>query len=166
MPTVTSSCACGRVSLEARGAPIVRAVCYCDDCQKGAHQIEALPGAPRILDADGGTDLVLFRKDRVSVAKGEELLKPYKLKDASTTKRVVAACCNSAIYLGFDDSKHWYSMYRKPMRGDLPPVQYRLNTRFKPTADPLPADAPAYRSFPLSFIGKLLGARFAMMFGR
>ena len=44
-PTMTATCACGRVELEAFGKPIVSTVCYCDDCQKGADQIEALPNA-------------------------------------------------------------------------------------------------------------------------
>jgi hypothetical protein len=45
LPMMTATCACGRVEVEAAGAPIACAVCYCDDCRKGADLIEALPGA-------------------------------------------------------------------------------------------------------------------------
>ena len=62
----TSSCACGRVRFEAVGAPILSAVCYCDDCQAGGRQIEELPSAARVLDADGGTPYLSYRDDRFS----------------------------------------------------------------------------------------------------
>jgi glycosidase len=45
MLTRHSSCTCGRVRCQAIGAPIVSLVCYCDDCQEGARNIEALPNA-------------------------------------------------------------------------------------------------------------------------
>ena len=40
-------CTCGNVEVEAVGAPILSVACYCDDCQKGSRQIEALPGLCR-----------------------------------------------------------------------------------------------------------------------
>jgi len=41
-PVMIASCACGSVEVKALGKPIVSAACYCDDCQKGAAQLEAL----------------------------------------------------------------------------------------------------------------------------
>ena len=79
-PIMTATCACGRVELKAFGRPIVSSVCYCDDCQKGARQIEALPDAGAVSDPDGGTAYVLYRKDRFECSKGGDLLKRYKLK--------------------------------------------------------------------------------------
>jgi hypothetical protein len=38
----TARCSCGSVEIEAFGAPITSAVCYCDSCQEGSRQIEAL----------------------------------------------------------------------------------------------------------------------------
>lgn len=60
------ACVCGKVEYEATEPAILSVVCYCDDCQEGAHRIEALPNAPPVLDADGGPPAsVLYRKDRV-----------------------------------------------------------------------------------------------------
>jgi len=50
-----ATCICGSVEIEMVGAPIVSVVCYCDDCQEGARRIEALSGAPAVLDAAGGS---------------------------------------------------------------------------------------------------------------
>jgi hypothetical protein len=44
-------------------------------------------------------------------------------------------------------------------------VQARICTRFRPTGETLPGDAPAYPGFPPAFIGKLLASRLAMLFG-
>ena len=76
---VVAACACGKVELEATGAPIATAICYCNACQAGGRMIEALPNAPKVLNDDGGTDYILYRKARARVTKGAELLKPLKL---------------------------------------------------------------------------------------
>ena len=119
-PIMTATCACGRVQLKAFGAPIVSAVCYCGDCRKGAAQIEALPNASAVRDPDSGTAYSLYRKDRFECSEGAELLKPYKLKDTSPTNRVVATCCNSAMFVNFDRGPHWVSAYRARLNGELP----------------------------------------------
>jgi hypothetical protein len=127
-PRFAASCLCGRVALEATGAPIVSNVCYCDDCQEGARRIEALPNAVAILDPDGGTAYLLFRKDRMVCSKGAALLKSYKLKETSATNRVVATCCKSAMFMNFDRGPYWVSAYRARFHGDLPPVEMRICT--------------------------------------
>ena len=99
-------CSCGNVEIETLGAPMTSVVCYCDDCQKGSRQIEALTNAVPVLGPDGGTAYVLYRKDRVKYLKGAELLKGYKIDEKSTTSRVVATCCNSAMIMRFEDAKH------------------------------------------------------------
>jgi len=93
----TARCSCGSVEIEAFGTPITSVVCYCDTCQKGSRQIEALTNAVPILGPDGGTAYILYRKDRIKYSKGAELLKGYKIEEKSTTSRVVATCCNSAM---------------------------------------------------------------------
>lgn len=161
------SCACGAVRLAVIGAPIVTAACYCDDCQAGAAQIEALPGARAIKDADGGTWSALYRKDRCRVMSGGERLKRVKLRAGSPTNRVVATCCNSAMLVDFDRGPHWVAMYRPGFAGPPPPLEMRVQTRFGPHPDALPRDGvPTYRMFPPRFIGKLLRSRVAMAFGR
>jgi hypothetical protein len=161
-----AACACGNVELKATGEPIVSSICYCKDCQKGASQIEALPNAGKVNDADGGTAYILYRKDRIACTKGSELLKGYKIKDSSPTNRMVASCCNTAIFVGFDRGPFWISAYRARFRGELPPVQMRVCTKSKREGVVLPRDVPAYPGFPLSFVGKLLMTRIAMALGR
>ena len=128
----TARCSCGSVEIEAFGTPMTSVVCYCDSCQKGSRQIEALTKAVPILDPDGGTAYILYRKDRITYSKGAELLKGYKVEEKSATSRVVATCCNSAMVMRFDDAKHWVPIYRARFQGDLPPLQWRICTKFKP----------------------------------
>lgn len=162
----TSSCACGRVRCEGVGAPIVSAVCYCDDCQEGARRIEALAGAPAFRDPDGGTSLLVYRDDRFRCASGEELLAPYKLGDAAPTRRMVASCCNSAMFLKFAPG-FWTSAYRARFEGDdLPPLEFRDQIERRRADTPLPSDVPCYRGFPLRLYGKVFAARVAMSLGR
>ncbi len=162
---LTASCACGRVGLELRASPIASVVCYCDDCQAGARQIEALPGALKVQGSDGGTAYVVYRRDRVSRVRGADLLKPLKIRATSSTHRVVASCCNSAMLVGFDDSKHWIDVYRERIDADAPPASMRVCTRFAPGGVRLPADVPLYAGYPLRLLTKLMGAKLAMLVG-
>lgn len=165
--TTTIRCACGSVELEARGAPIVSAVCYCQDCQDGGRRIEALPHAPPVVDPDGGTAYALYRKDRVRNLKGAALLQGDKLKETSVTNRMVATCCNSAMLVNFDNTAmHWVSLYRARFPADAPPLQMRIQTKFKSPGSAMPNDVPAYATFPLSLVAKMIAARIAMLFRR
>ena len=161
-----ASCACGGVELEASGAPIASVVCYCDDCQEGSRQIEALPNARPVQDPDGGTEYILYRKDRVKCSRGAALLKSYKIREKSASSRVVASCCNSAMLLKFDDAKHWVSMYRARFQGEIPSLQMRICTKFKPENRQVAGDVPGYSRYPLKFVAKLLAARIAMLLYR
>jgi hypothetical protein len=156
------SCSCGQVECEATGAPIVTVACYCDDCQEGSRQIEELPNAPRVRDADGGTAYVLYRKDRLKCSRGRDLLRDLRIREKSATRRVVASCCNSALYLDFEKG-HWLSIYRARLGGVLPPLQMRIQTRFIPNKSHSLNDVPAYPGFPFRFIAKLFIARIAML---
>jgi len=163
---MTATCSCGGVELKAFGRPIVSTVCYCKDCQKGAGQIEALPKAGVVRDPDGGTAYILYRKDRIECSKGAELLRSYKLKETSATNRVVATCCNSALFMNFDSGPHWVSAYRARFHRELPPVQLRICTKSKPKGAVLPDDVPCHRGYPPGFIVRLLASRVAMLLGR
>ena len=107
----TARCACGSVELEAIGTPITSVACYCESCQEGSRQIEALPNRRAVCAIDGGTAYVLYRKDRVEYPKGSRLLRGFKLRDESSTRRVVAACCDSPMFLEFEKG-HWLTIYR------------------------------------------------------
>jgi hypothetical protein len=161
-----AQCACGRVKFEASGAPIASVVCYCDDCQEGSRRVEALPGAIPIRDSDGGTPYAAYRKDRVRFMAGSEHLVDQKLTPKSATSRVIANCCNAAIMLRFDDARHWVSIYRARIRGDLPPIEMRVCTKFASGRDNLPRDVPNYAGFAPRFLVRLLVARMAMLVGR
>ena len=162
----TARCSCGNVEIEAFGPPMMSVVCYCDSCQAGSRQIEALTNALPILGPDGGTAYILYRKDRIQYSKGAELLKGYQIEEHSTTSRVVATCCNSAMVMRFDDAKHWVPVYRARFPGDLPPLQWRICTKFKPEHAEIPTDVPSSAMYPAGFMWKLLTSKMAMLFGR
>lgn len=123
-----ATCTCGQVALEAVGKPIVSAVCYCASCQNAGRRLEALPGAPRLLEADGGTSVVLFRKDRVRCIRGQDVLAEHRLAPDSNTRRVVATCCNSAMFLDFTKG-HWLTLYKERIPADdQPPLEMRAHS--------------------------------------
>ncbi len=157
-------CSCGAVALTLRGAPIVSLVCYCDTCQEGSRRIEALPNAPPVRELDGGTAYVSYRKDRVTYAKGRELLEEIALDEHSKTKRVIASCCNSALLMRFDDARHWLSLYRARFEPNPPAIEMRICTGFLPNNVALPNDVPSYRDYPGALVVKLLRSRLAMLF--
>jgi hypothetical protein len=122
-----------------------------------------LPNARGVREADGGTAYVVFRKDRFVFTAGASLLKPYKISPSSATSRVVATCCNSPRFLGFDDARHWVSAYRGRFQGNVPPLQMRICTKFTAANVDLPNDLPNYATYPLGFMVRLLGAKIAMV---
>jgi hypothetical protein len=57
-------------------------------------------------------------------------------------------------------------MYRARFQGDIPALQMRIFTKFKPAHGDVPRDVPSYATFPVKFLLKLLGARIAMLLYR
>ena len=159
-------CQCGAVECIGQGAPILTTVCYCDDCQAAARQLEALPGAPPIMDPDGGTALTLFRANRFAASRGGERLVLHKLKPESITSRMVASCCNSAMYLAFDKGPHWVSTVRNRLVGEVPPVKCRVMTRYRTSSQPYPDKAPTSAGFSLRFLGSMIRDAIALKLGR
>ena len=162
---VIARCSCRRVEYEASGSPIVSLICFCDDCQAGSQQLEALAGARSVREPDGGTAYVVYRKDRVQCVRGGELRESHKLREGSATSRVAASCCHSAMVMWFDDAKHWVPVYRARLGGGAPEAEMRICTKFAP-AGAAASDAPSYPGYPVKLLAKLLGARVAMLFGR
>lgn len=163
--SLVETCRCGKVKLEAIGKPIMTATCYCASCQEAGRRLQQLPAAPPVLGADGGTDYVLCRKDRVRCVSGEELLEEHRLKPESPTRRVVATCCNSALFLDFSKA-HWLSMYRRRFPSGAPPVEMRVMTGAKRGDVVLAADLPNHARFSGGAMLRLLGAWIAMGFRR
>ena len=160
---VTVRCSCGEVALDLTGSPIVCVACYCDTCQEGSRRIEALPNAGAVRDPDGGTCYVVYRKDRVTYARGRELLQDYPLVQSPATKRVVASCCNAAMLMRFDDARHWVPIYRARFPSSAPPLQMRICTSFAPEPGAIPDDVPASPNYPAALLWKLLSSKIAMM---
>ena len=161
----SASCRCGKVQLQLAGQPILRGICYCTDCQEAGRGFQATPGAAPVLADDGGTDYVLYRKDRVRCVRGGDLLEERRLKPESPTRRMVARCCNTPMFLDFTKG-HWLTVYRDRLSGAVPPVAMRLMTAQRPAGVTLPDDAANYPGRSGKFMLKLLGAWAAMGFRR
>ena len=160
----TASCQCGAVTLELTGKPITVATCYCQSCQKAGQAFDALPGAPGVLDSDGGTAYVLVRKDRIAWLSGSGQLDEHRLTPDAPTRRFVSHCCNSPIGLEFSKG-HWLSVYsgRFPEE-ERPPVEMRTMTGDRREGVELPDDVPNYQAHSGKFMWRLLTAWVAMGF--
>lgn len=161
LPRRAVACKCGRVKIELTGSPILVSICHCDDCQRGSAQIELLPAAPKILDRWGGTPYVLYRKDRIGLLQGRELLSEQRIDGERSTKRVVASCCSSPMLLDFEPG-HWVSIYQQRFDAPIPQAVMRVQTRFLRSEDSPDDDLPRHRGFPVGMVAKLLRARIAM----
>jgi len=159
------SCVCGQVTLEAIGAPILSAVCYCNSCRSAASHFEQAPGAPSVLNEDGGVDYCLVRKDRVRITRGGEHLQEHRLTDSSATRRVVAACCNAPMFLDFT-SGHWLTVYRDRLLADAPPLEIGVMAKDRRAGPARPDGLPTHPTHSAKFMIKLLAAWVAMGFRR
>ncbi len=106
-----------------------------------------------------------FRDDRFECVTGEELMVDYKLKENSPTRRVVASCCNSAMFLKYAPG-FWVSTYRARFdKTDLPPLELRTFIRYRQSDIPLQNDIPRYRGIPTRLYINFFLARAAMLLG-
>jgi len=161
----TAVCRCGETTIALTGDPILSAVCHCESCRTAGQGFERDLGAPQTVTAEGGVDYCLYRKDRVRIAKGAQHLREYRLKPDSPTRRVVASCCGSPMFLDFTPG-HWLTVFRDRLPGPAPQLQMRIMTKDRPEGPALPADIPAYATAPPGFMIKLLAAWAAMGFRR
>jgi hypothetical protein len=162
---LSAICQCGKVQFEVIGPPILTGACYCTSCQEAGRRFEDLASAPPVLDPDSGTAYVLYRKDRVQCVMGQECLQEHRLKPDSPTRRVVATCCNSAMFLDVTKG-HWLSMYRNRFPEGAPPLEIRLMTKERRVGVELADDLPNYSGFSGKFMLKLIAAWMAMGFRR
>ena len=162
-PTHVAHCRCGAVEIGAWAEPIVVTTCYCEDCQAAAQQIAAsAPSAP----ADGGTEFMVFRRDRIACTRGAENLQAMRLTPASKTRRMIAGCCATPMYVAFDDRRPWVSALRAPFGADAPPVEMRICTRFRQSEDKANDSLPSHPGYPLAMILRVLAAWPGMLFSR
>ncbi|MEM9785697.1 MAG: hypothetical protein AAF801_04295 [Pseudomonadota bacterium] len=164
MDHIRITCRCGRSAMVVSGPPIMAAECHCASCRKAAKIMEALPQGVSELVQTGGTQFVLMRKDRVAFDDGAEHLHHFRLKPDSKTRRVIATCCNSPMFLEFADG-HWLSVYAARWSAEMrPKMDLRTMTKDRVDKTPLPPDMPNPKSHNARFMLKLLGAWVAMRF--
>ncbi len=162
--TTHLACTCGQVNTDLTGTPIVNAECCCNSCRAAGARLQKLPSAPPVLSANGTTRFVLYRKDRVHFLKGSEYLKEFRLAPTSRSRRVVATCCNTPVFLEFQGG-HWLSLYGCLWpEGTLPALELRTMAMDSPVGTVLSDDVPNARRQPISLMVKLLGAWAAMGF--
>ncbi len=162
--TVTISCGCGQTRLAVQGAPIASVECCCTSCRTVSEKIERLEGAPDILTPYGATPFVMYRKDRVTFVSGVAGLREIRISPEAKTRRVVATCCNTPMFLEFSHG-HWLSIYAGLWPDDLrPPVEMRTMASDVVAGVVLPDDVPNAKSQSFGFFKRLLGAWIAMRF--
>ncbi len=158
---LSAICRCGRVKLEGVGRPILAACCYCASCQEAGHRFEQLDSAPPVLNPGGGTDYLLYRKDRVQCVTGQEYLSEHRLKPDSPTRRGVTTCCNSAMFLDFSKG-HWLTLYRNRFPAGAPPVEMRIMTKDRRDGVVLANDLPNFDTHSGKAMLRLIAAWIAM----
>lgn len=162
--TTQVGCACGRTRLELRGNPFMVTECLCDSCRAAAERLATLPGARSILTSHGATPCAEYRKDRVRVLTGAEHLKEFRLSPDAGTRRVVATCCNTPVFLEFKGA-HWLSVYLHLWPDEeRPKAALRTMVGDLPDASGLPDDIPNLKTHTMAFYAKLLGAWVGMGF--
>lgn len=165
MPKRTDlTCRCGKVHIAVTAEPLLAVECQCDSCRKGGALLASLPGGSSVAGATGGTHYVLYRKDRVSFTAGAEQLLAYRLTGKSSTRRVVAACCNTPLFVEFEGG-HWLSIYAGLWPDAVrPPATMRTMVSDLPVGAQLPNDLPNHRTQSFGFFWALLTAWAAMGF--
>lgn len=160
----TVACACGQVKLRLEGPPIASVECLCTSCRKAGQILETLPGSPRIVDDKGATAFVMQRKDRVEIVSGTQCLREFRLSPEAATRRVIATCCNTPVFLEFTNG-HWLSLYAGLWPdGARPPLEMRTMTSDLDDPSALHDDVPNLRQHSLRFYALLLGAWIRMGF--
>ena len=133
-----------RVAATVTGKPILHAMCYCTSCRTAGLAFAQEPGAPSVVGGDGGTDLLLYRKDRVGRFTGGELLREHRLTPTSPTRRLVATCCNTPMFLE-STRGHWLSIDASRVSGSVTPLDVRIMTSDRVDKSPCPTTFPALR---------------------
>lgn len=89
-------CACG--TLQGAVGPLSlrlnkRIVCRCNDCQAFAHY---LGHVDRVLDVQGGTEIIGIHPNKIRFTKGAEKLTCIRLSDDGM-RRWFTSCCNTPV---------------------------------------------------------------------
>lgn len=165
MKNVTNiGCACGQTRLELRGEPILVSECLCTSCRLAADRLATLPSARNILTTYSATPCAEYRKDRVRILSGAEYLSEFRLSADAGTRRFVATCCNTPIFMELKGA-HWLSVYLHLWpEQEKPKVALRTMTGDLPDRSSLPSDIPNLKTHSVMFYAKLLMAWASMGF--
>ena len=126
-------CRCGTVKgYVSRAGMTKRAICYCRDCQAYAH---FLGDADKVLDGDGGTDVVATLPINVRFVEGQHALACMSLSPRGLL-RWYSSCCQTPIgntprnfkmaYVGL---VHNCLGNAAALQQSFGPVQVRVNTK-------------------------------------
>lgn len=110
-------CRCGTLRGHVQpGVLGLRALCYCTDCQAYAHHLHK---AGEVLDAQGGTEVLITLQHRLGFTQGQRMLASLSLTEQGLL-RWYAACCDTPIC---NTAPDWRMAYVGVMRGavDHPP---------------------------------------------
>src|SRR5688572_22885083 len=88
-------CNCGSIrgQVEISRSMNKRIICLCNDCQAYAHYLGRVD---RMLDPNGGTDIVPVHPAKLRLTRGAEYLACVRLSDDGVY-RWYAGCCNTPI---------------------------------------------------------------------
>lgn len=162
--TRTIGCACGCTRLEVQGDPILVSECLCNSCRQAADRLGRLPGARPILTAYRATPSAEYRKDRVRIVVGAEYLKEFRLSADAGSRRIVASCCNTPVFLEMKGA-HWLSLYLHLWSAETrPKAELRTMVGDLEDRSGLPNDIVNLKTHHLRFYAKLLKAWIAMGF--
>jgi hypothetical protein len=159
-------CRCGAVEIGAWGDPIIVTACHCDDCRAAAQQIAASANLALAASDDGGSEFMVFRRDRIACTRGAENLQAMRLTAASKTRRMIAGCCKRPMYVAFNDKRPWVSAFRASFGADAPPVEMRTCTRFRRSDDKANDGLPSHPGYPPAMIVRILAAWPLVLFSR
>ena len=158
------NCSCGQFEMVVTGEPFIATECHCNSCREAGERMAKLPLARPMLEDNGGTRFVLYRKDRVEITRGKELLRAHRLSGTAPTRRVVTTCCNSPVFLEFKGG-HWLSVYSRMWpAGQAPLPSIRTMTSDRAADVVLDGAIPSGAWQTAGFYGKLLTAWIAMGF--
>ncbi len=151
-------CTCGAVQIETTGSPIMTVDCGCTSCQAAGDRFGG------ILSDLRTTRYTMLRKDRVALLSGAGLLQIRKLRQDSATRRVVATCCDTPMYLEFEKG-HWLSLYSARLPATAQgPLLCRTMTMDLPPQITLPSDVANPKRHTIGFMARLLWAWVGMGF--
>ena len=74
------------------------------------------------------------------------------------TRRMIAGCCATPMYVTFDDKRPWVSAFRASFGSEAPPVEMRICTRFRRSDEKAAGGLPSHPGYPPSMILRILAA--------